>query len=764
VTVVVGVDGAGRTHRLRELAPAGSVWVTPDTPSVPAAPAALVVDDPHRLDDATLHALCAAGRQGVPVLLGRRPTIDRPALAALDELVARAGVHQLIPLDAAGLAGVTGRPSTPEEVAASGGLPGVAALAGTPGLLARVQRRLATAGPGVADVARVVALGLDLADDVVAAASGQTADGLAVALRELRDGGFLVPGDERMVPAVAEALLADLAPAQRRRVHDAVARALVASGADPVLAATQLRAARIRTGADVFRAAGDRLRFTDPAAAIGWYDDAADAGADLASLVVGRAEAAVLVGLPVDLDTAPLHRHDTARGPAAADNADGRRLALVAGVVAAREGRPARAAEVLLAAGASGRVLAAPALVSLGRLAEAESVLAGGPSSTETVDKGPFLLARAVLEAARAPAAAVPMLIEAAEQAPPAVILPDTPHAWGAVVAVTAGDAATAEHLLRRALDHGIGGPAAALRHRLLLAWVRLRSGRYDTAVAELRRLDADLPGREALLATALRAGLARRSGDIARLREAWTTVEPVLARQAVDLFQAEQIEELAVAATRLRRPQRIVPVLDALDATVDALGRPSAWRVTVEWIRLQLGVATDDAAAVSAAAQAITAAAPKESRQRAQEAAATAWVRSMAGDVDVAAVVAAVDGLAAAELPWEASRLAGHAAIRTPDPSVARRLLEVARDLSGAEPSGPAAPAGTPAGLSEREVEVARLVLDGRTHKEIGAQLFISPKTVEHHVARIRTKVGATDRAEFVAALKQLMNPEADS
>ena len=49
----------------------------------------------------------------------------------------------------------------------------------------------------------------------------------------------------------------------------------------------------------------------------------------------------------------------------------------------------------------------------------------------------------------------------------------------------------------------------------------------------------------------------------------------------------------------------------------------------------------------------------------------------------------------------------------------------------------------------------MARLVLAGRTHKEIGAQLYIAPKTVEHHVARIRTKLGATSRAEFVAALR---------
>jgi DNA-binding CsgD family transcriptional regulator len=53
----------------------------------------------------------------------------------------------------------------------------------------------------------------------------------------------------------------------------------------------------------------------------------------------------------------------------------------------------------------------------------------------------------------------------------------------------------------------------------------------------------------------------------------------------------------------------------------------------------------------------------------------------------------------------------------------------------------------------------VATLVLDGRTHREIGAQLFIAPKTVEHHVARIRAKLGATTRAEFVAALRTLLD-----
>ena len=56
---------------------------------------------------------------------------------------------------------------------------------------------------------------------------------------------------------------------------------------------------------------------------------------------------------------------------------------------------------------------------------------------------------------------------------------------------------------------------------------------------------------------------------------------------------------------------------------------------------------------------------------------------------------------------------------------------------------------------FARQERKVARLVLDGLTHKEIGAQLYISPKTVEHHVAKIRQKLGASTRAEMLAALR---------
>ena len=53
---------------------------------------------------------------------------------------------------------------------------------------------------------------------------------------------------------------------------------------------------------------------------------------------------------------------------------------------------------------------------------------------------------------------------------------------------------------------------------------------------------------------------------------------------------------------------------------------------------------------------------------------------------------------------------------------------------------------------LSQRELEVVALIVHGLTNKEIAARLFISNKTVEHHVSQILNKLGARTRAEAVA------------
>jgi HD-GYP domain-containing protein (c-di-GMP phosphodiesterase class II) len=51
------------------------------------------------------------------------------------------------------------------------------------------------------------------------------------------------------------------------------------------------------------------------------------------------------------------------------------------------------------------------------------------------------------------------------------------------------------------------------------------------------------------------------------------------------------------------------------------------------------------------------------------------------------------------------------------------------------------------PGGLSDREVEVLRLIARGLRNREVAERLFISPKTVGHHVAHIYAKIGVTTR-----------------
>jgi DNA-binding CsgD family transcriptional regulator len=51
---------------------------------------------------------------------------------------------------------------------------------------------------------------------------------------------------------------------------------------------------------------------------------------------------------------------------------------------------------------------------------------------------------------------------------------------------------------------------------------------------------------------------------------------------------------------------------------------------------------------------------------------------------------------------------------------------------------------------LSAREAAILRLVADGYTDNEIGRQLYISPRTVQNHLTRIREKTGVRRRAEL--------------
>src|SRR5206468_7574582 len=54
-----------------------------------------------------------------------------------------------------------------------------------------------------------------------------------------------------------------------------------------------------------------------------------------------------------------------------------------------------------------------------------------------------------------------------------------------------------------------------------------------------------------------------------------------------------------------------------------------------------------------------------------------------------------------------------------------------------------------THSGLSEREIEVLRLLAEGKGNAEIAAELFISPKTVKNHIASILMKLQIENRIQ---------------
>jgi DNA-binding CsgD family transcriptional regulator/tetratricopeptide (TPR) repeat protein len=101
-------------------------------------------------------------------------------------------------------------------------------------------------------------------------------------------------------------------------------------------------------------------------------------------------------------------------------------------------------------------------------------------------------------------------------------------------------------------------------------------------------------------------------------------------------------------------------------------------------------------------------------------------------------------DQMGAAPLLDEAHALARRARVRIaePEPSPAQRTPEPAIEAFG---------------LTDRELEVLRLLTAGRSNPQIAAELFISPKTASVHVSNIISKLGVINRGEAAALAHRL-------
>ncbi len=340
----------------------------------------------------------------------------------------------------------------------------------------------------------------------------------------------------------------------------------------------------------------------------------------------------------------------------------------------------------------------------------------------------------------------------------PSVPLPEPTRVLAALVAGLLGEFDLAAEVVDP--GHLEPGPWAARRQRLMWAWVALRRGDWvgaQQAVRQAREADdwAAAEPRDHLLADLVVAGLARRTGDLDTLMEAWRTARTHLLRQPPDLFQSALVGELLVGGARLGDHGTVAGISMRIDELLATSGHPPLWELAVGWDQLHAAVAADDRARAHEQAERVSNLAVPGPRASALIAAAPLWVAALAGRIELGPVSSVVEQLADAGYRWEASRLAGTAAIRTRDAEVMRSLLRLARSLPAPSASNLARPV---AELSGREQQVAAQLLAGLTYRQVGEQLYISPKTVEHHVAHIRRKLGVHTRKELLIVLRELL------
>lgn len=89
--------------------------------------------------------------------------------------------------------------------------------------------------------------------------------------------------------------------------------------------------------------------------------------------------------------------------------------------------------------------------------------------------------------------------------------------------------------------------------------------------------------------------------------------------------------------------------------------------------------------------------------------------------------------------------------------PAVAGAVFDALRRQPDSSPDA------NPAGLTERECDIIRLVAQGRANAAIAADLYLSEKTVKNHINRLYAKLGVRTRAEAIATWLGVARPDAE-
>lgn len=774
--LILGAGGSGRTYRLRELADDTAVWLngTPLRPlgrqaveaGLTAAKAldepTLVVDDAQWVSDDAFDLLIDAVGD-VRVVASMRPwPVSVGSRTFADVLGTQGSIERLDRLDDAGVAGVvsgiTGRASSTDLITAmldvTGGSAGFVADAVSTGFegdlehvadqtTSAVMARIERSGPDAVAALELASLDLDGRRDIGVYTAGL--DDPDEAEAAVRSSGALTV-DGVCVPLVRAAIRHALPSQRRRQRHDQLAILLAdidaSSAAEHLLSGTR----SMPDHSERLVRAVNAVAVHDADRCLDILERAAELGPLDADLTVAEATAAFWAG-----------RHDVLgriNPPSDAKSTHRKRLAALGFGIDVRDLRWASAA---------GRdvddSLTSFAAICVGEqrdpaddeVSSAATRMRDGLNAV-TVGRSGDGLEQLV------------MVVDDADRAEWNLPLGITPHAVGSLAAIWVGDLTAASSLMERAEALRSGGEGEARTHRLLAAYAGFLAGRSSDAHAVVEAGDEQTwPQRDRLLVAAIDAAIARRSGDTQRLRDAWARAEFALLRPASSWLFFDAVVELLTAGARLGDERRVGPVATALVDQLSSLPDTGAGPIAARWLELQLGLARRDDAAVQAAAEALASAKTTDPRSSARIVASAVWAALGRGEVDEAAAMAAMDALVPVGDGWEASRILGQTALDHTDPQAARRLLEAARSLAH-DPADEKGNDGLVAlGLSEREAEVAVLVTEGNTHREVGSTLFISPKTVEHHVAKIRQKLGVSTRAEMMAIVRQATSGGSD-
>ncbi|SJN27330.1 POSSIBLE TRANSCRIPTIONAL REGULATORY PROTEIN [Microbacterium esteraromaticum] len=532
--------------------------------------------------------------------------------------------------------------------------------------------------------------------------------------------------------------------------------------------------------ADALIANADQLLDSMPARASDLYDVAVECGADAETITIPRVRASWAAG---HLDRAAALVDEaltTASGDARTT------LTAVSAAMWSSRAMMGQAHQVYqLAPAQDDRSLTNATIAALGVGASAPPARPAAEQTLPSPLGVAMTLLRTGLEATIAPdcsESVLAVLVRAADMystAHDSGALCELPAVVAAVVALNLGRLATAESILEDAVARDHGGPWARRRLLLWSAWVAVQRAHPADAKELLERAAsasaAPLPTRDALLMHAVRVALARRYDDASGLEAAWHSARSSVLRADIDLYLLHPLTELVSAASRSGDATRIeAPLVRALEI-VESLGTPPIWAAHVRWAGIQQGILLSRPDRLAPHAKALVSAAAHNRVAAGMARAGRVWTDVLAGAADPDAIISAAEGLAEVGLMWDAARLAGHGAARATDRKVAAQLLACAREL---HPNDGTRRASTQAGgdsddatqtsaqemLSEREVEVARLVVQGKTYAEIGESIFISPRTAEHHIAHIRRRLGATTRSEMLARLRLMLGENGGS